>query len=1179
MTTHTLREYLHKSKEYNFLLDQISKDQDTLIYGITGSGKSLIAALTALDKAKPLVYIVENAGRAKEVFNDLNNLLSGYNVHYFPALDLLPFEVIAQSRETQRKRLEVMQSLVRDKGKSAVVTTLEALSRVLLPREIFGAAAFTLKTGQRVSTGDLLGRLAAIGYNRVDMVNDQGQFTLRGGILDIFATAAEHPCRLEFFDDEIDSIRLFSIENQRSIQKTDEIFISPAVEFFLAGQEKGKVLAQIEGEGQQLLKAVGRKGNREGYEILSARVAEVLENMREGQYFPGYEQFLPYFYPDKNSLLDYISGEYILFIDEPNRQREAFLLSERETQETYKTLLEKGRVLPGQLHNYFTWEEMCRRFSRMRKVYFSLLPKKPAGVDTVNMLGITAKTPGLFMGKTGLLADELKEWRRQKFSTVILVNSRERGERLRQGLWDLGLEAILAEPGFNLQPEQVYISSGYLSTGFEFTISKLVMLTEHELFFQPKKRQPRRIFQEGKRVTILEDLKMGDYVVHINHGIGRYQGIEKLTVGEAERDYLVIRYIGEDKLYVPTEQSGLLQKFVGQEGQSPKLSKLGGNDWNKVKNKVKAAVKDLAEELLALYAARQSLPGYVFSPDSPWQMDFEEAFPYEETPDQVRAIREVKTDMEKPRPMDRLLCGDVGYGKTEVAIRAAFKAVTDGKQAAVLVPTTVLAQQHYNTFRERVEGFPVNVAVLSRFRSTKEQKAILRDLKTGKTDIIIGTHRLLSNDVRFKDLGLLIIDEEQRFGVVHKEKLKKLRKSVDVLTLTATPIPRTMHMSLVGVRDMSVIETPPEDRYPVQTFVVEYSLQLIREAIRRELSRGGQVYYVHNRVENIEKIAAQVQEMVPEAQIGVGHGKMPEEQLEKVMLNFIEGKIDVLVCTTIIESGLDITNVNTLIVDDADKLGLSQLYQLRGRVGRSSRVAYAYLTYNKDKILSEVAEKRLNAIREFTELGSGFKVAMRDLEIRGAGNLLGAEQHGHVAAVGFDLYCRMLEESVREAKGEELPPEKTITIDIQVKAYIPQEYIFDPGVKIDFYQRIYAAKEKQELDQLKEELEDRFGPVPQALLNLLKIASIKVIAEQAKVRAIVQNKGQIRLTMEDEHGLTGRRLIDLARRFRRQLSFNTAAGLEILVSIQHIDAKQVLPLIEEVILEISAIAQKEAALV
>ncbi|MCR4443046.1 MAG: transcription-repair coupling factor [Peptococcaceae bacterium] len=1173
-----INEYLRKSKEFKFLLEQLRQDGDSLVYGITGSLKSLLAALVVKNQQKPALYIVENTQRGKEVFDDLSNLLAGITVHFFPALDLLPFEVIARSRETQRKRLEVLQGLVGGQ-KSVVVATLEAVSKVLVSPDVFASSTLTLSVGQKVKVDELLKRLLDIGYQRADLVEDKGQVSLRGGILDLFPATAENPYRFEFFDDEIESIRVFSTENQRSTGKITGVTVSPAAEFFFPALEREKAVEKIEKEACQLLRAMEKKGNRNGYENLAARVKEIVNGVKEGLCFPGYEQYLPYFSEKKYSLLDYFPETPLLIIDEPNRQRESFLLSEKETQETFKTLLEKGQILPGQINNYFNFEELWSIFSPRKKIYYSLLPKKPAGAERVNALGITARTVGLFMGKIRLLADELKEWRRQKFAALVFVNSAERGERLKQGLWDLGIEAVVTEGGFDLQPEKIYITTGYLSGGFELTAWKLAVLTEHELFFQPKKRVPRRMFQEGKRSTVLEDLKIGDYVVHVNHGIGKYMGIEKLAVGEAERDYLVIKYHGEDKLYVPTDQSGLLQKYFSQEGQLPKLSKLGGSDWNRVKNRVKAAVRDLAEELLSLYAARQSAPGYAFAGDSPWQRDFEEAFPYEETPDQVRAIREVKKDMEMPRPMDRLLCGDVGYGKTEVAIRAAFKAVTSGKQVAVLVPTTVLAQQHYNTFRERFEGFAVSVGVLSRFRTPKEQKEIIKDLKAGKIDIIIGTHRLLSSDVKFKDLGLLVVDEEQRFGVVHKEKLKKLKTNVDVLTLTATPIPRTLHMALAGVRDMSLIETPPEDRYPVQTFVVEHSPQLIREAIRRELGRGGQVYYVHNRIEDIDRVAAFIQELVPEARIGVGHGRMGEEHLEKVMLDFMEDKIDVLVSTTIIESGLDISNVNTLIVDDADKLGLSQLYQLRGRVGRSNRVAYAYLTYNKDKILSEIAEKRLNAIREFTELGSGFKIAMKDLEIRGAGNILGAEQHGHVEAVGFDLYCRMLEEAVREARGEELPPEKAVSIDIQVKAYIPQEYIHDTGTKIDFYQRIYAAKTLDDLDLLKEELEDRFGAPPEPLLNLLKIAAIKVLAAGSKVHSVVQEKNVIKLKLEDDHGLSGRNLMDLARRYRRQVSFSASAGLEIMVNTQNLEMQQVLQLIEEIILEISTIAGKEAALV
>lgn len=1178
MKLQPFNDYLHKSREFNFLLEQLEQEGNHLVYGLTGSPKSLIAALLFQRTRCPLLYLVENPQRAKEVFNDFSNLLPEQTVQFFPALDILPFEVIAQSHETGQKRLEVLQSLALGK-KPIVITTIDALGKTLMDPQKFRQRIIKLKIGQRVQVDQLLTNLSEIGYQRVDMVEDRGQMSLRGGILDIYSATGENPYRLEFFDDEIDSIRYFAIENQRSIEKVDSIVLPPASEFFFIKEEREKAVKGIKEEADQLMKSLAKSGSREAYEASSARVREVTENISQGLFFPGQEQFMYYFNKDQISLLDYYDEEPLLIVDEPNRQRESYQGREKENQESYKALLERGRILPGQINNYFTMDKLWQRFARQKIVYFSLLPKKPLLSENINVLGVTAKSPNLFMGKTRLLADELKEWHRQKYAVAILVNSHDRAERLRQGLWDYGLEAVLVDSDAELVPECLYIIEGSLTAGFELVTGKLAVLTEHELFFQPKKRPPRRLFQEGKRATVLEDLKIGDYVVHTNHGIGRYLGIEKLTVGEAERDYLVIKYQGEDKVYVPTDQSGLLQKYVGQEGQNPKLSKLGGNEWNKAKSKVKAAVQDLAEELLAMYATRQTLTGHAYSPDSPWQMEFEESFPFEETQDQLKAIGEVKRDMEKPRPMDRLLCGDVGYGKTEVAIRAAFKAVSDGKQVAVLVPTTVLAQQHYTTFRERFEGFAVNVAVLSRFRTTKEQKATLQAAAQGQVDIVIGTHRLLSKDIKFKDLGLLIVDEEQRFGVVHKEKLKKLRQTVDVLTLTATPIPRTLHMSLVGVRDMSVIETPPEERYPVQTYVVEASPQLLRDAIRRELGRGGQVYYVHNRVESIDKAAHQVQELVPEARIGVAHGKMSEYQLENVMLDFMEGKLDVLVCTTIIETGLDISNVNTLIIDDADKLGLSQLYQLRGRVGRSNRVAYAYLTYNKDKVLSEVAEKRLNAIREFTELGSGFKIAMRDLEIRGAGNLLGAEQHGHVAAVGFDLYCRMLEEAVREAKGEEKPQETDVTIDLQVKAFIPQEYIHDTGVKIDFYQRIYAAKDRIELEKIQEELEDRFGQLPLALVNLLKIASIKVIATSLKVQGITQEKDQIKIKMEKDYQLKGAQLMEVARKFRRQLSFNTSGNLEIIINIRNLDRGEVLNFLEEIILEISTIAQQEQVLI
>lgn len=1178
MSLQAVLSYLKNGKEYGFLREQVGKAKFNLIYGVTGSQKSVIAALLGEIERKSLLYIVESPVRSKEVFDDLCNLLPANTVQFFPSLDTIPFEVLAQSHETRRKRLEVLEGLVTGKIQ-VVVTTLEALSKSMMPPAIVEKALLTLRVGQRVNLEELLAHLVTVGYQGLEKVEDKGQFALRGGILDIFPPTLENPVRIEFFDDEIDSIRLFAVENQRSLRKVEEIFLFPATEFFVWSADKNRVLQKIRQEEAELLKKLERSGRKEAYDHFSEKIKQIEEFMLNEQYFPGYEQLLPYFTEKKATLFDYFPERPLVIFDEPGRQRESSQGREREIQETYLALLEKGKVLPGQVNNYLNWEEIWNIILPMKLVFFSLLPKKPAELEAVNLVGISAKTTGLFMGKTRLLADELKELKRLRNAVVILVNSRERGERLQQGLRDLDVEAVYVEEGFNPQGGSIYITTGHLTSGFEFTAWRLVVFTEHELYNQPKKRMPRRMFQEGKKVTVLEDLHSGDYVVHVNHGIGRYTGIEKLVVGESEKDYLVIKYQGEDKLYVPTDQVGFLQKYSYQEGQSPKLSRLGGNEWNRVKSKVKSSVKDLAQQLLVLYAVREAQPGHAFAPDTPWQNEFEDAFPYEETDDQLKSIREVKRDMEKTRAMDRLLCGDVGYGKTEVAIRAAFKAALDGRQTAVLVPTTVLAQQHYNTFRERFEGFPVTVDVLSRFRSVKDQKEILKNLELGRIDVIIGTHRLLSKGIAFRNLGLLIIDEEQRFGVVHKERLKNLKKTVDVLTLTATPIPRTLQMSLAGVRDMSIIETPPEDRYPVQTFVVEYSPQLVREAIRRELGRGGQVYYVHNRVEDIERTLRELQELIPEARVGVAHGQMPELQLENVMLDLMEGNLDVLVCTTIIESGLDIANVNTLIIDEADKLGLSQLYQLRGRVGRSNRVAYAYLTYKKDKVLSEIAEKRLNAIREFTELGSGLKIAMRDLEIRGSGNILGAEQSGQIAAVGFDLYCRMLEEAVREAKGEEVQEEKIVTIDIQVRAYISQEYISDNSTKIDFYQRINAVKKQEELDLLAEELKDRFGDLPEPLVNLLKIAAIKLVATASKVSSITQEKELIKITMEEDHGLTGNKLMELARRYRRQVSFNASKGLEVLVNIQGIAQKQMLVFLEEILTEISTLVNEDKILI
>lgn len=797
-----------------------------------------------------------------------------------------------------------------------------------------------------------------------------------------------------------------------------------------------------------------------------------------------------------------------------------------------------------------------------------MLPKQPAGIRPGNIVSFAGKSIPFFMSKTDLLVEEIRNRRKKGYAIAIMASTSNRAEKIRDLLRDSKVDAFyVSRITGELKPGNVIITEGRIEAGFEIGQIKFALITDLEIYGKRKSGKKATLrHQEGALISHFTDLSVGDYVVHVNHGIGRYLGLQKLEVGGVTKDYLIIQYTGEDKLYVPTDQISLVQKYLGAEGAAPKLSRLGGQDWNKVKKRVKESVREMAQELLNLYATREKVVGHAYPPDTVWQKEFEEAFPYEETPDQLRAIKEIKEDMERPKPMDRLLCGDVGYGKTEVAIRAAFKAVMDSRQVAVLVPTTILAQQHYNTFVERFSGYPIKIEMLSRFRSPKEQQEILKNLKTGGVDIVIGTHRLVQNDVQFKKLGLVIVDEEQRFGVAHKERLKQLRKNVDVLTLTATPIPRTLHMSLVGVRDMSILETPPEDRWPVQTYVLEFNWDVIGDAVRKEMDRGGQVYFVHNRIMDIDQIAAQLRAAVPEARVAVAHGQMKEDQLEQVMLEFLEGEYDVLLCTTIIETGLDIPNVNTLIVDEADRMGLSQLYQLRGRVGRSHRLAYAYFTYRRDKVLTEVAEKRLQAIREFTEFGSGFKIAMRDLEIRGAGNFLGPEQHGHMMAVGFDMYCRLLEEAVKELKGDLIEEIQEPTIDLNIDAHIGNDYIPDAGMKIEIYQKIMRIQSAEDARDVGEELEDRYGPVPQSVTNLLAIARIKALCTRLKVQAVTQIKDMVHIKFHPSNTVQGEQLAGLAQRYRHRLVFTGTQALQINLKVKGLSREQALAKVEELLL-------------
>lgn len=853
-----------------------------------------------------------------------------------------------------------------------------------------------------------------------------------------------------------------------------------------------------------------------------------------------------------STFFDYTPADTLIYMEEPARLRETIVRYHKDHKEM------KHFLVP--------WERILDSANERCVTYVALLPQNVSGAEKQEVSGFTGKTIPSFHKQIPLLLEELRRWQEQKFQVIISTTTEERAKALQDMLQEYGLASqTYAHRPKELAATGIHIFPAFLSAGFELPTAGLAWLTEGEIFGKQKKR---RIFRASSREAILHfrDLKIGDYVVHVNHGIGKYVGVETLLVDGIHKDYFLLRYAGDDKLYIPTEQVNLLQKYIGAEGEPPRLHKLGGNEWGRQKAKARASVQELAQELIQLYAERQAAVGYAFASDTPWQKEFEDTFPYVETPDQVKAIDEIKRDMENHKPMDRLLCGDVGFGKTEVAMRAAFKAVMDGKQVAVLVPTTILAQQHYQSFTKRMQGFPLNIDMISRFRTEKEQQETLKKIAAGQVDILIGTHRMIQADLAFRNLGLLIVDEEQRFGVMQKERLKSWQKTIDVLTLTATPIPRTLHMSLVGARDMSILETPPEDRYPVQTYVLEFNQSVVREALRREMQRGGQVYFVYNRVQTIDKAVRLVQELLPEAKVVMGHGQMAEDRLEKVMLSFYEGESDVLVSTSIVENGLDIPNVNTLIVYDADYFGLSQLYQLRGRVGRSDRLAYAYFTYRKNKILTEVAEKRLQAIKEFTELGAGFKIAMRDLEIRGAGNLLGAEQSGHMANVGFEMYCRLLEEAVHELRQlPKKPPVTEPTIDIAIEAYIADDYISDGMQKIEMYQRIARTRTDEEVNELFDEMVDRFGDLPQAVYQLLMVARIRNMARQLAMQSIHQAKDRIALNFTVQSVVDPAIVIALIKEYRGKVTLTPGIQPTISVRVTGLPGDKIGGLIQEIL--------------
>ena len=1020
------------------------------------------------------LILAEDERRAREIYEDYR--FYDRKVYSYPAKDLLFFQADIHGNLLIRQRMKVIKALLEEK-ELTVVTSIDGCMDFLESLEKIKEQLIYYESDSTVDTEQLKNQLVALGYERVGQVEMPGQFSVRGGIVDIYCLTEENPWRIELWGDEIDSIRSFDSESQRSLENLEEITIYPAV-----------------------------------------------EHIRD---------------KDMVSFLDYFPEERtIIFLDEPNRLTEKGGAVEEEYRQSRMHREEKGsRNLP---ENWLcSFEQLQKELNKRNCISVCALEPKQAGWKVREKFYLEVKSISAYNNSFELLVKDLHQYKKQGYRIALLSGSRTRAERLAKDLQEEGLAAFYGQDyDREICPGEIMVVYGHAKKGFEYPLIKFAVMTESDIFGQEQKKKKKKKNYSGSRIQDFAELSVGDFVVHEKHGLGIYRGIEKVEVDRIVKDYIKIEYRGGSNLYIPATQLDCLQKYSGADAaKAPKLNKLGTQEWNKTKSKVRGAVKNIAKELVELYAVRQEKEGYVCGPDTVWQREFEEMFPYEETEDQLSAIEDAKRDMESTRIMDRLICGDVGYGKTEVALRAAFKEVQESRQVAYLAPTTILAQQIYNTFVQRMKEFPVRVELLCRFRTPAQQKKAIEDLKKGQVDVIIGTHRILSKDVQFKNLGLLIIDEEQRFGVTHKEKIKQLKKDVDVLTLTATPIPRTLHMSLIGIRDMSVLEEPPMDRMPIQTYVMEYDEETVREAINRELRRGGQVYYVYNRVTDIADVALRIAKLVPDARVDFAHGQMSERELENVMYSFVNGDIDVLVSTTIIETGLDISNVNTMIIHDSDRYGLSQLYQLRGRIGRSNRTAYAFLMYRKNVMLKETAEKRLAAIREYTDLGSGFKIAMRDLELRGAGNLLGAQQHGHMNAVGYDLYCKMLNEAVKEAKGIHTMEDFETSVDLNVDAYIPDSYISNEFQKLDIYKRIAGIETQQDYDDMLEELLDRFGEPGKAVLNLLAIAKLKAIAHQGYVTEIKQTGKTVRFTLYEKARLNTEGFPALMQKYRRGLQF------------------------------------------
>lgn len=1133
-----ITEYINEDKRYQELNEIFGKEQ-VLVTGLSGAAKATIIAEKYLNSSKQLLIVTNNLYQADKLESDLTQFVEEQDIYKYPMQDIMTEEFSTQSPQFMSERVRTLTALAQEK-RGLFIVPLNGLKKWLTPVEMWKSHQLTLNVGDDIDIDDFLNKLVNMGYRRESVVSHIGEFSLRGGIIDIYPLIGS-PIRIELFDTEVDSIRDFDVETQRSEENVEEVNITTASDYIIT---------------EDVLKHTKQK-LKEAYEYTRPKIDKSVRNELKETYesFQLFEssmfdhqvlrRLVAFMYQQPTTIIDYFKDDAIVAVDEYNRIKETETALITEADEFMQNLIESGKGFIDQ--SFLQYDAFENQLKPYPVTYFTLFTATMS-VELNEIIKFSCKPVQQFYGQYDIMRSEFQRFIQNDYTVVVLAETEVKKERIQSMLNEMHIPTFIDTPTHRNEGGNAIITEGSLSEGFELPYMQLVVVTERELFKSKQKKKPKqqKTLTNAEKIKSYQDLKVGDYIVHVHHGVGRYLGVETLEVGGVHKDYIKLQYKGTDQLFVPVDQMDQVQKYVASEDKTPRLNKLGGTEWKKTKAKVQQSVEDMADELIELYKSREMSVGYQFGPDTAEQNDFEIDFPYELTPDQSKSIEEIKKDMEIERPMDRLLCGDVGYGKTEVAVRAAFKAVMEGKQVAFLVPTTILAQQHYETLIERMQDFPIEVQLISRFRTAKEIKETKEGLKSGFVDIIVGTHKLLGKDIHYKDLGLLIVDEEQRFGVRHKERIKSLKNNVDVLTLTATPIPRTLHMSMLGVRDLSVIETPPENRFPVQTYVLEQNTNFIKEALERELSRDGQVFYLYNKVQSIYEKREQLQMLMPDANIGVAHGQMNERDLEETMLSFINHEYDIIVTTTIIETGVDVPNANTLIIEDADRFGLSQLYQLRGRVGRSTRIGYAYFLHPTNKVLSETAEDRLQAIKEFTELGSGFKIAMRDLNIRGAGNLLGKQQHGFIDSVGFDLYSQMLEEAVNEKRGvkDEKQDAPEVEIELNIDAYLPAEYIQNEQAKIEIYKKLRKIETEAQLMDVKDELIDRFNDYPVEVERLLEMMEIKIHALNAGVTLIkdIGKKVEIYLSEKGTTDINGETLFKQTQPLGRTMKVGVQDG-------------------------------------